>query len=58
MEDAEAKAITNRFGIPMVFLVSKADYLRREALLAKGDEASKVEARKIEGARRFSHQSY
>ncbi len=55
--DADAKAITNQFGIPMIFLVSQADYNRREELLAKGDSDSKAEARKIEGARRFSHQS-
>lgn len=50
--DRDAIAISNRFNVPMIFMVSEEKYLGRKRLMAEG---RKDEARRIEGARRFSH---
>jgi AICAR transformylase/IMP cyclohydrolase PurH len=53
--DRDAMAISDRFRVPMIFMVSGTDYQRRKELLADGSEEARAEARKIEGMRRFSH---
>lgn len=50
--DPASRAISDRFGVPMIFLVSEGKYSERRELLKSG---RKNEARGIEGARRFSH---
>jgi len=50
--DPAARAISDLFGVPMIFLVDEGKYSERRELLRQG---RREEAKKIEAVRRFSH---